>query len=140
MKKIIYLFFALLIFSCSKDDDKSNDLNSIEGRWNLLSNSEQGGSSELSSCDLASYMTLANGLGDFYIYRADSSTAPCTLGEVQAFSYSADGIRSNTYYLTLTQDNETDDGEIVMKVNGNSLTMTETTYNGDVYTSTFIRD
>ena len=124
------------------DDDKSNDLNSIEGRWNLLSNSEQGGSSELSSCELTSYMVLANGLGDIYAYSADSSssTAPCTLGEVKGFSYSADGIRSNTYYLTLTQDNETDVSEIVMKVNGNSLTMTETTYNGDVYISILIRD
>ena len=138
MKKLLILS-ALLIFSCSKDDDKSNDLNSIEGRWNLLSNSEQGGSSELSSCDLASYMTLANGLGDYYVYSADGSNAPCTVGEMIAFSYSADGILSNTYYLTVA--NETNDGEIVMKVNGNSLVITE---KFDYYEydniSTYIRD
>ena len=138
MKKLLILS-ALLIFSCSKDNDKSNDLNSIEGRWNLVSMTDEGESQELSSCNLASYMTLANGLGDYYVYSADGSNAPCTAGEMIAFSYSADGILSNTYYLTVA--NETNDGEIVMKVNGNSLVITE---KFDYYEydniSTYIRD
>ena len=137
MKKIIYLFFALLIFSCSKDDDKSNDSNSIEGRWNLVSMTDGGNPQEQSSCNLTSYMILGNGLGDYSRYDADGSNVPCTLSYTKALSYSAVDNSSNTYYLIPA--NETNDREMLMKVNGNSLTMTE---QGDGYvdTSTFIRD
>jgi len=137
MKKLL-LLSALLIFSCSKNDDKSNDSNSIEGRWNLVSMTDGGNPQEQSSCNLTSYMTLDNGLGDYSRYDADGGiNVPCTLSYTKALSYSAVDNSSNTYYLIPA--NETNDREMLMKVNGNSLTMTE---QGDGYvdTSTFIRD
>ena len=136
MKKLL-LLAALLIFSCSKDDDKSNDSNSIEGRWNLVSMTDGGNPQEQSSCNLTSYMILGNGLGDYSRYDADGSNVPCTVTYTQAFSYSAVDNSSNTYYFTPA--NETNDEVNLMKVNGNSLIIT---YEGGdfVETITFIRD
>ena len=122
MKKIIYLFFALLIFSCSKDDDKSNDSNSIEGRWNFISNTYCGEILVSSSCELESYMTFNNGIGELKFYNTfdeNEAVIPCQVVESSDVTYSA-GSNSQSYIISADGD------ETSAIVDGNTLTLIET--------------
>jgi hypothetical protein len=67
MKKLTYLFLALLIFACSDDeggnnanDDSSND--PILGTWSLVSWELDGQIQNLDSCDFLSYIMFNSDL------------------------------------------------------------------------------
>ena len=125
MKKLL-LLSALLIFACSSDDstsDDSNDSNSIEGRWNFISNTDCGEIVENNDCDLETYMTLNNGLGEITFYDdrdENENPIPCQIVDYIDVTYSA-GSNNQNYILYA-------DGEepISAIVDGNTLTLTET--------------
>ena len=50
MKKL-FLLSALLIFACSSDDNDNSNPTSIEGKWNLSSQTYNGIAENLNSCD-----------------------------------------------------------------------------------------
>ena len=66
MKKLIYLFLALIIVACSDDegnnanDDSSND--PILGTWSLVSLELDGQIQNLDSCDFLSYIMFNSDL------------------------------------------------------------------------------
>jgi len=83
---------------------------------------------------------LDNRSADSFFYNDDGNNTPCILTETSnLFSYSAVANSSNTYYVTPTNRANSNDGEILMKVNGNSMIITEQ-FDGFVETMTFIRD
>ena len=121
MKKLLILS-ALLIFSCSKDDDKSNDSNSIEGRWNFISNTYCREILVSSSCELESYMTFNNGIGELKFYNTfdeNEAVIPCQVVESSDVTYSA-GSNSQSYIISADGD------ETSAIVDGNTLTLIET--------------
>tara|TARA_B110000003_G_scaffold275133_1_gene316889 strand:+ start:160 stop:612 length:453 start_codon:yes stop_codon:yes gene_type:complete len=126
MKKLL-LLSAFLIFTCSSDDDNSNDSNdsnSIEGRWNFISSTDCGENDESNdSCDLESYMTLTNGTGQAIIYDNEyenGNIGPCQIIGSFDISYSV-GL-SNQNYIFSIEGGE----ELLAVVDGNTLTLTET--------------
>ena len=127
MKKIIYLFFALLIFSCSKDDDKSNDSNSIEGRWKIISTMDCVRNQEISSCKLKSYMTFNDGIGAWTEYNTfinGNDTAPplpCQVVDVSTDITYSTGPNSQSYIIKFSNE------EILPAIiDGNTLTIMDT--------------
>ena len=137
MKKLLYFFFAITLLGCSSNED--DNLRSIEGRWDFISMTESGKHQEQSSCNLKSYIILDNGLCDIFWYEDEGSNAPCTLLISYFLSYSAVDNSSNTYYVTPNNQSNANDGEFSIKVNGNSLIITEK-FDSFVDTMTFIRD
>ena len=127
MKKLL-LLSALLIFACSSDDDNSNDSNdsnSIEGRWNFISSTDCGEISH-NSCDLESYMTLNNGLGEitfYYNLDENENPIPCQIVDYIDVTYSA-GSNSQNYILSINGGDF--DEPLSAIVDGNTLTLTET--------------
>jgi len=125
MKKLL-LLSALLIFACSSDDDNSNDSNdsnSIEGRWYFNSSTDCGEIENNNDCDLKSYMTLNNGLGEIAFYDdrdENENPIPCQIVAYIDVTYSADSNNQN-YILSIN-------GEEPMSaiVDGNTLRLTET--------------
>ena len=117
MNKLL-LLSALLIFSCSKDDDKSNDSNSIEGRWNFISNTDCGEIQVSSSCQLESYITFNNGIGELTFYDTEDGNT-CQVVGSDTVTYSA-GSNSQSYIISADGD------EISAIVDGNTLTFIET--------------
>ena len=141
MKKLL-LLSALLIFACSSDDsDDNSNLTSIEGKWNLSSQTYNGLAENLNSCDLESYMQLSNnGLGLYYIYYTDfpdnPEIEPCGLD--RTFDVSSSLISNNTFSMTWDYgDGDIEAGEAV--INNNTLTF-NSVYDGDNYITTFTKD
>ena len=125
MKKLL-LLSALIIFACSGDDNSSDsdDSNSIEGDWDLISSTDCGENDESNdSCDLESYMTLTNGTGQAYIYDNEDEnggTGPCQF--IGSFDISYSVGSSNRNYIFSIQGGEA----LSADVDGNTLTLTET--------------
>ena len=126
MKKLL-LLSVLLIFACSSDDDNSNDSNdsnSIEGRWNFISSTDCGEIDENNNdCDLESYMTLNNGLGEITLYDdrdENENPIPCQIVAYIDVTYSANSNNQN-YILSINGEEP-----ISAIVDGNTLTLTET--------------
>ena len=117
MKKLLYLLFVLSILGCSSNDN-SNDSNSIEGSWNLISMTDCGNAQQLNSCDLQSYITFNNELGESFRYYDDGGNFPCEI-ETEEFSYYAATNSSNTYAISFQG------GSLTAAVNGNILTIIE---------------
>ena len=140
MKKLL-LLSALLIFACSDDSGDNSNLTSIEGKWNLSSQTYNGLAENLNSCDLESYMQLSNnGLGLYYIYYTDfpdnPEIEPCGLDST--FDVSSSLISNNTFSMTWDYgDGDIEAGEAV--INNNTLTFTSV-YDGDNYITTFTKD
>ena len=141
MKKLL-LLSALLIFACSTDDsDDNSNLTSIEGKWNLSSQTYNGLTENLNSCDLESYMQLSNNSsGLYYIYYTDfpdnPEIEPC--GFDSTFDVSSSLISNNTFSMTWDYgDGDIEAGEAV--INNNTLTFTSV-YDGDNYITTFTKD
>jgi hypothetical protein len=124
MKKLL-LLSALLIFACSSDDstsDASNDSNSIEGRWNFISSTDCGEISH-NSCDLETYMTLNNGLGEITLYYnldENENPIPCQIVDYIDVTYSA-GSNSQNYILSINGGDF--DEPLSAIVDGNTLTL-----------------
>ena len=123
MKKLL-LLSALLIFSCSKDDDKSNDSNSIEGRWKIVSTMDCGRNQELSSCQLESYLTLSDGIGAYTSYNnfdEDEAVIPCQVVDVFTDITYSTGPNSQSYIIKFSNE------EIFPAIiDGNTLTIMDT--------------
>ena len=125
MKKLL-LLSALIIFACSGDDNSSDsdDSNSIEGDWDLISSTDCGENDESNdSCDLESYMTLTNGTGQAYIYDNEDENGnigPCQF--IGSFNISYSVGSSNQNYIFSIQGGEA----LSAVVDGNTLTLTET--------------
>ena len=141
MKKLL-LLSALLIFACSSDDsDDNSNLTSIEGKWNLSSQTYNGLTENLNSCDLESYMQLSNnGSGLYYMYYTDfpdnPEIEPCGLDST--FDVSSSLISNNTFSMTWDYgDGDNEVGEAV--INDNILTFTSV-YEGANYVTTFTKD
>ena len=66
MKKLLFLFSALLFVSCSGDDEGD----SIVGRWNLSSVMDYNNQKEnLNSCDLQTFLNFdIDGKGKFNLF------------------------------------------------------------------------
>jgi hypothetical protein len=120
MKKLLYLLFAICLIGCS-DDNSSDDSNSIEGRWNLISTDLCSGN--FTSCRAQSYITINSDVVELFNYYDDGVNNPCELQENSTFNYSTDSNIPNTYYLDAECN---DDPSIVtFKVNGNTLSTFE---------------
>ena len=107
MKKLLFLFFALLFISCSGDDEGD----SIVGRWNLSSVTDYSNQKvELNSCDLQSYWNFnVDGKGNFYSFYTDypnnPEIEPCGLDIIYDFTYSY-AKNQNNNNLILEVDGE----------------------------------
>ena len=137
MKKLLFLFTAILFISCSGDDD--NDSKSIIGRWNLstfLFNQEQ---EILNSCDIQSYLEITeNGTGKYYLFYSDDlEIEPCGLDVIYDLTYSLRGD-GKTYTMIFDYgDGDYQTGDVV--INNNTLTFTSE-YDGNNHIITFIKD
>ena len=137
MKKLL-LLSALFIFACSSDDSNST---SIEGKWNLNSQSYNNIPENLNSCDIESYMQLSdNGLGLYYIYYTDfpnnPEIEPC--GFDGTFDVSSSLISNNTFSMTWDYgEGDIEVGEAV--INNNTLTFTSVYEDYNIVT-TFTKD
>ena len=122
MKKLLYLLFAICLIGCS-DDNSSDDSNSIEGRWNLISTDLCSNPQGFNSCRAQSYITFNNGVAELFNYYDDGANNPCELQENSTFNYSTDSNIPNTYYA----DGKCSDVPdiITFKVNGNTLSVFE---------------
>ena len=140
LKKLTYLFLALIIFACSDDDSSDNNSsNTIEGRWNLTSTITNGTGDLLSSCDLQSYMLLSeNNSGIFYQYYTDDpETEPCGLDVT--YSVNLEYITNNTYSMTLVSNydgySETGTAEI-----NNNILLYSISYGQDNFEVRFVKE
>ena len=141
MKKLL-LLFALLIFACSNDEgyDNSNPT-SIEGKWNLSSQTYNGVAENLSSCDLESYMQLSsNGSGTYYIYYTDfpdnPEIEPCGLDSTfDVISTYMSGI-----FFTMTWDYGDGDNEVGEAIINDDILTFTSVYEGANYVTTFTKD
>ena len=101
-----------------------NDSNSIEGRWNFISSTDCGENDEsIDSCDLESYMTLTNGIGQATISDSEDENGnigPCEV--VGSFDVSYSVGSSNQNYIFSIQGGE----PMAAVVDGNTLTLTQT--------------
>ena len=123
MKKLILILLFIPLINCSDDSENSNDSNSIEGIWNFISNTDCGEIVENNDCDLESYMTLNNGLGEVTFYDnsdENENPIPCQIVAYIDVTYSA-GSNNQNYIIQF-------DGEepVSAIVDGNTLTLTET--------------
>ena len=145
MKKLLYLLFAICLIGCS-DDDSSDDSNSIEGRWNLVSTTDCGDPQEIIPCRLLTYMTFNNRLGEITAYNLiDEVPGTCQITDIDEVSYTVDPNSSNTYIIL-------DNGEFyTASVNGKTLTIIDEAVNASdtgcpqqdgviIETTVFIRD
>jgi hypothetical protein len=123
MKKLLYLLFAICLIGCS-DDNSSDDSNSIEGRWNLISTDLCSNPQGFNSCRAQSYITLNNGVVELFNYYEDGVGDPCELQENTTSNYSTDSNIPNTYYIEVVSATPPC-GSVTFKVNGNTLSMFE---------------
>ena len=140
MKKLL-LLSALVVFACSNDDSNDTNSTSLEGRWNLSSQSYNDIPEDLNSCDLETYMQLSNnGSGFIYVYYTDfpdnPEIEPCGLDVTYGVDSSL--ISNNTFSMTWDYgDGDNEVGEAV--INDNILTFTSV-YEGANYVTTFTKD
>ena len=123
MKKLILILLFIPLINCSDDSENSNDSNSIEGIWYYISNTDCGEIVENNDCDLESYMTLNNGLGEVTFYDnsdENENPIPCQIVAYIDVTYSANSNNQN-YILTINGEEP-----ISAIVDGNTLTLTET--------------
>ena len=139
MKKLILLLFIPLVFTCSDDDNLNTS--SIEGRWNLNSQSINGIAQSIDSCSLQSYMLLSEeGSGIYYLYYTDfpdnPEIEPCGLDDT--FDVSSSYITENTFSMTFDYGGgDTENG--TAEINNNTLTFTSI-YDGDNYETSFTKE
>ena len=120
MKKLIYLFLALLIVACSSDDDNSVSINSdLVGAWSGII-TDTGGST-------AEQITTLN---------SDATGSVSNLwddGEVwsSAVVWSS---TSSTITFTTTENNETDSAEYELSNNNDTCVITRSNGIVNVYT------
>tara|TARA_B100000795_G_scaffold267824_1_gene253470 strand:+ start:912 stop:1298 length:387 start_codon:yes stop_codon:yes gene_type:complete len=113
MKKYIYLFITVFLFSCAGNDDIIG--NEIAGNWKLTAVLVDG-SPVNTSCELESNMTmLETNTGNYYKYDEDDSTTNSCLLE-QNYMVTWCQVLS-TYYITFVADNDT----FTADLNGNTL-------------------
>ena len=140
MKKLL-LLSALVVFACSNDDSNDTNSTSLEGRWNLSSQSYNDIPEDLNSCDLETYMQLSNnGSGFIYVYYTDfpdnPEIEPCGLDVTYGVDSSL--ISNNTFSMTWDYgDGDVEVGEAV--INNNRLTFTSV-YEGDTYVTIFTKE
>jgi hypothetical protein len=122
MKKLLYLLFAICLIGCS-DDNSSDDSNSIEGRWNLISTDLCSNPQGFNSCRAQSYITFNSDVVELFNYYDDGANNPCELIENSTSNYSTDSNIPNTYYI----DGKCNDVPdiVTFKVNGNTLSTFE---------------
>ena len=92
MKKLIYLFFTVLVVGCSGEDDYTT--RPIEGRWNL----EQ----TVNSCQIQSYMVLEGGQGLFRLFGNENESGdavPCSIMNLTDITYAEIFNSSNSYEI-----------------------------------------
>ena len=140
MKKLL-LLSALVVFACSNDDSNDTNSTSLEGIWNLSSQSYNDIPEDLNSCDLETYMQLSNnGSGFIYVYYTDfpdnPEIEPCGLDVTYGVDSSL--ISNNTFSMTWDYgDGDVEVGEAV--INNNRLTFTSV-YEGDTYVTIFTKE
>ena len=123
MKKLI-LLSALLIFACSSDDSNDNNTNSIDGRWNIVSITENGVQIELNSCTVQTYMMLDNGQGSVFVYGNPTDIqGECQEIQVRQLSYSSTDV-PNIFIFSCP--NDTNACDITVNLEGNNLIMEQT--------------
>lgn len=106
------IFIALIIFSCSSDDDSSNaGENNLLGEWILVNQIYDGQNEELSECELQETLTF-NSNGTLISYYTDLD--PCQFfSETQQYEVDGNELKilfgegSDFRYniLTLTENN-----------------------------------
>ena len=120
MKKLIYLFLALLILACSSDDDNSVSINSdLVGAWSGII-TDTGGST-------AEQITTLN---------SDATGSVSNLwGDGETFSSALVwSSTSSTITITTTVDNETETSEYELLNNNNTVVVTRSNGIVNVYT------
>ena len=123
MKKLL-LLSALLIFACSSDDSNDNNTNSIDGRWNIVSITENGVQIELNSCTVQTYMMLDNGQGSVFVYGNPTDIqGECQEIQVRQLSYSSTDV-PNIFIFSCP--NDTNACDITVNLEGNNLIMEQT--------------
>ena len=128
MKKLL-LLSVLLIFTCSSDDSNDNNTNSIDGRWDIVSITENGVQIELNSCTVQTYMMLNNGQGSVYVYGNPTDIqGECQEIQVIQLSYSSTDV-PNIFILSCP--NNTNACDITVNLEGNNLIWEQTSDLGD---------
>ena len=128
MKKLLILS-ALLIFACSSDDSNDNNTNSIDGRWDIVSITENGVQIELNSCTVQTYMMLNNGQGSVYVYGNPTDIqGECQEIQVIQLSYSSTDV-PNIFIFSCP--NNTNACDITVNLEGNNLIWEQTSDLGD---------
>ena len=128
MKKLL-LLSALLIFACSSDDSNDNNTNSIDGRWDIVSITENGVQIELNSCTVQTYMMLNNGQGSVYVYGNPTDIqGECQEIQVIQLSYSSTDV-PNIFIFSCP--NNTNACDITVNLEGNNLIWEQTSDLGD---------
>ena len=121
MKKLTYLFLALLIVACSSDD---NNQNSIIGNWQLTCICEDGlpvDGNGMSYCDLLSNITfLESNTGNYKYYDEEYLDSEDCIEEVRDFTWSQES--SSSYYITGIAPKENPQLAII---DGNTLTVND---------------
>ena len=123
--KNILLLSVLVIFSCSGGDDSSdNNTNSIDGRWNIVSITENGVQIELNSCTAQTYMMLNNVQGSVYVYGNPTDIqGECQEIQVRQLSYSTTDV-PNIFIFSCP--NNTNACDITVNLEGNDLIWEQT--------------
>lgn len=143
MKHINFYQIAIAIsvlIACSSDDNNT-DTPSLEGRWDLTSESDDGIPLTMDYCALQTHMILSeSGSGLYYWYYTDfpndPQIEPCGLDAV--INISSAYLTGNTY--SMTQD--WGDGDVISgtaTINNNELTFSAL-YDGTIYEQTFTKN
>ena len=120
MKKLIYLFLALLILACSSDDDNSVSINSdLVGAWSGIITDTGGSTAE-----------------QIFTLNSDATGSVSNLwGDGETFSSALVwSSTSSTITITTTVDNETETSEYELLNNNNTVVVTRSNGIVNVYT------
>ena len=144
MKNLLYLFFAVTIFSCSSDSDESsndndnsNNITSLAGRWNIASlvylNGESGDLEE--TCANENYFICNDNSGTmFFHFNEDTngSIIDCFQSSSDNFSYTNSEASFTQFVFTPESG-----GQLIAELSDdrNNLTFTD-----DTATQTFTRE
>ena len=122
MKKLIYLFLALIIFACSSDDNDNNSISinsDLVGTWSGIITSTSGNTAD-------QIFTLnSDGTGSVSNLWDDGETFS------SALVWSS---TSSTITITTTVDNETETSEYELLNNNNTVVVTRSNGIVNVYT------
>ena len=110
MKKLLLLFFPILLFACSSDNDEPNEINQdpIIGTWKLIKMTEYPSNANpvvttYDECFMRSRVTfLSNGNVEDTFYSLNSD-GTCTLQQFEyqtTLSYTWENIAANKYRFT----------------------------------------